>query len=52
MVPGDNTEQISLPALLRDLNVSGAAAGESPRYPRRVRRKPLRFKNFKMDESG
>ena len=50
---GDNTvEQVSSPALPRGLNARGAAAGESPRYPGRVRRKPIRFKDFDMDDSG
>ena len=53
---GDNgmnitVQQESLPVIQRSQNASGTA-GEGPRYPPRVRRKPLRFKDFEMDESG
>ena len=52
---GDNStditiDQESLPVLQRSQD-TGGTAGEGPRYPGRVRRKPLRFKDFEMDES-
>ena len=45
-------EQVTLPTVPQDQDASGAAAGEGHRYPRRVRRKPSRFKDFEMDDSG
>ena len=48
----DNTaDQVTSPAQPRSQDMDGADAGESPRYPRRERRKPIRFKDFEMDGS-
>ena len=44
-------DQESLPIIPRSQD-TGGTAGEGPKYPGRVRRKPLRFKDFEMDESG
>ena len=50
---GESTaEQVTLPTIPQDQDASGAAAGEGHRYPRRERRKPSRFKDFEMNDSG
>ena len=49
----DNTaEQVPLPALPVSQDASGTDVGESCRYPGRVRRKPSKFRDFEMEDSG
>ena len=45
-------EQVPVPDLSHDRDPGGTEVGEGRRYTGRLRKKPNRFKDFEMDESG